>query len=221
MNSQLSLSFKKATSRPLNLNVKRQHLLKILFSFHVSKQLEKWEWIMNIDEATIERLKKENYSWLIKGPSGSIKNISFSGSLNIISAISSTGASYSAIFICYLKKLLNSVKKLEGIPSTRILLILDNAPSHQAKEVLRYLEEDQIQYNFLPHYSSELAPVEKFFSQMKQKITAVLCKSINLNSDEGTRLLKTTLQAIDPDKVKSLWRHFYSKIRSLISESLL
>ena len=185
---------------------------------------------MNIDEATIERLKKENYSWLIKGPSGSIKNISFSGSLNIISAISSTGASYSAIktgstnaaiFICYLKKLLNSVKKLEGIPSTRILLILDNAPSHQAKEVLRYLEEDQIQYNFLPQYSPELAPMEKFFSQMKQKITAVRCKSINLNSDEGTRLLKTTLQAIDPDKVKSLWRHFYSKIRSLISESLL
>ena len=49
MNSQLSLSFKKVTSRPLNLNIKRQHLLKILFSVRVSKQLEKWEWIMNID----------------------------------------------------------------------------------------------------------------------------------------------------------------------------
>ena len=107
---------------------------------------------MNINEATVGRLTNENYSWLIKGSPGSIKNISFLGSLNIISIISSTGASYSAIktgstnaaiFICYLKKLLNSVKTLEGIPSTRILLILDNAPSHQAKEVLRYLEENR------------------------------------------------------------------------------
>ena len=184
---------------------------------------------MNIDEATVGRQTKENYSWLIRGAPGSIKNISFSGSMNIISAISSTGASYSAIktgatnaaiFVCYLKKLLNSVVNLEGIPITRILLIFDNAPSHQAKSVLKYLEESRIQYNFLPQYSPELAPVDKFFALMKQKATAVRCKLINLKSDEGTALLKTTLQSIDSIKIKSLWRHFYSKIRSLISEAL-
>ena len=150
--------------------------------------------------------------------------------MNIISTISSTGASYSAIktgatnaaiFVCFLKKLLNSVSNLEGIPIIRILLIFDNAPSHQAKSVLKYLEDKKIQYSFLPQYSPELTPVRSSLFFMKQKTTAVRFKKINLKSDEGATLLKTTLQSIDSIKIKSMWRHFYSKIRRLISETLL
>ena len=87
MKSELNLSFKKDTSRPINLNVKRQQLLKILFSVRIAKQLKKWKCIVNIDEASISRLIKISYSWIIRGAQGSIKNISFSGSLNVISAI--------------------------------------------------------------------------------------------------------------------------------------
>ena len=74
----LNLSFKKATSRPMNLNVTRQKLLKIFFSARIAKQLEKWKYIVNIDEASISRLTTRIYSWLIRDVLGSIKNISFS-----------------------------------------------------------------------------------------------------------------------------------------------
>ena len=87
MKSELNLSFKKATLRPINLNVKRQQLLKILFSVRIAKQLEKWKCIVNIDEASISRLTKRSYSWFIRGAPGLIKNTSFSGSFNVISAI--------------------------------------------------------------------------------------------------------------------------------------
>ena len=63
-----------------------------------------------------------NYTWLLRGIPGSTKNIKFVGSLNIISAISTTGVSYSAIvtdtttkdiFIQYIQKLMELVNKVE------------------------------------------------------------------------------------------------------------
>ena len=73
MNSQLSLFIKKVTLR----NPESQHQTTTpaqnILSVRVSKLLEKWEWIMNIDEATVGRLTKENYSWIIKASPGFIK----------------------------------------------------------------------------------------------------------------------------------------------------
>ena len=227
MKFELNLSFKKATSRPLNLNVKSQHLLQILFSIRLVKQLEKWECIINIDEASISRLTKMNYSWLLRGASGSTKNIKFAGSWNIISAISTTGVSYSAvvngttnqsIFICDKEKLMKLVNKIESIPYSKVLLMMDNAPWHQARNVLKFLEERRIRYIFIPQYSPELAPVEKFFAQMKQKVIKAEHDSFNLTK-EGVIIMRATLKSISQANVRLLWRNFYSRIRNLICDS--
>ena len=55
--------------------------------------------------------------------------------------------------------------------SSKIIFILDNAPCHQAKYVLNYFKNNQIKYSFLSQYAPELTPAEKFFTQLKQKIT--------------------------------------------------
>ena len=68
-----------------------------------------------------DKLTKKNYTWMFKGISGSTKNVQFSGSINLISAISTTGASYSAIakqttdsewFCVFLSRLFVEIKKM-------------------------------------------------------------------------------------------------------------
>ena len=73
--------------------------------------------------------------------------------------------------IIVLIKLINCVVDVEHIELSKILLILDNAPCHQATKVIDYLDESKIQYPLLPQeYAPELAPVELFFANIKQKV---------------------------------------------------
>ena len=152
--------------------------------------------------------------------------IKFAGSWNIISAISTTGVSYSAvvngttnqsIFICYIEKLMKLVNKIESIPYSKVLLMMDNAPWHQARNVLKFLEEIRIRYIFIPQYSPELAPVEKFFAQMKQKVIKAEHDSFNLTKD-WVIIMRATLKSISQANVRLLWRNFYSWIRNLICD---
>ena len=96
MKNELTMSFKKASPRPIQININIIQRLKILSSIILTKQLDRITWVMKIDESSFSRLTKQNYTWLLKGIPGSVKSIKFSGSINLITAISSTGASYSA-----------------------------------------------------------------------------------------------------------------------------
>ena len=159
LKEELSESFKRASSRPFSLNMQRQHRLKMLFKLIIAKRLKGCSCILNIDESSFSRLTKTDYTWLKRGISGTVKNIKYCGSLSLVTAISTTGYSYSTathntinsdMFIIVLKKLINCVVDVEHIELSRILLILDNAPCHQATKVIDYLDESKIQYAFLP-----------------------------------------------------------------------
>ena len=92
------------------------------------------------------------------GISGSVINIKYSGSLSLVTAISTTGYSYSTatynttnsdMLIIVLKKLINCVVDVEHIEQSKILLILDNTPCNQVNKVIDYLYESKIQYALL------------------------------------------------------------------------
>ena len=51
--------------------------------------------------------------------------------------------------------------------SSHILLILDNASSHRAKIVRDYIESRGTNVAFIPAYSPEFDPVEKYFGDQK------------------------------------------------------
>ena len=119
MREELHMSFKKASSRPLKLDTKRQHQLMILFVVLLVELLEGSKWIVNIDESALSRLTKADYTWGLMGVPAVTKNVRFIGSLNIISVISTTGYSYSTIltetnrsiiFIQFLKQLMKDIK---------------------------------------------------------------------------------------------------------------
>ena len=174
---KLNLSFKKATSKPFTLDVRRQRLLQVYFWVKLAQQLRSWKWILNVDEATISKNTKNNYTWLIRGVQGSIKNIVFGGSLKLITTISSSGMSYTAltarttnseVFIDYLTELFKLLKTHEWIKSTEIILSMDNMSCHQSDGVFEYLNLNKVRYIFLPAYFPELAPVDFFLRSSRR-----------------------------------------------------
>jgi transposase len=69
------------------------------------------------------------------------------------------------IFIMLLKTFI-----IDIFANTDKWLILDNAPVHKSKEVRKLLEENNVNYLYLPPYSPEYNPIELGWSKMKQLI---------------------------------------------------
>jgi predicted PurR-regulated permease PerM len=117
------LSYKKASSRPIDLNFEKQTALQIQFSIEFIKNLSNELELVNIDEASISNTTKLNYSWLRKGVDESIANIKFTKSISIISAITSSGTSFTAVingtitsrlFLNYLEDLFDNLRVRKG-----------------------------------------------------------------------------------------------------------
>jgi len=71
-------------------------------------------------------------------------------------------------FIGFLKALMGRYKHLQ-----KIYLVIDNAPSHHAKIVHKFLElvKYRLEVIFLPPYSPELNPIEKFWKYVREWVT--------------------------------------------------
>ena len=87
MKTQLEFSFKRITSRPQSLDVQRQYCLKILFAIALTKRIKDAKLLINVDESTLSSSTKINYTWTLRGVSASAKNIKFSKSMNLVTAI--------------------------------------------------------------------------------------------------------------------------------------
>ena len=228
MKTQLGFSFKRITSRPQSLDVQRQYCLKILFAIALTKRIKDVKLLINVDESTLSRSTKINYTWTLRGVSASAKNIKFSKSMNLVTAIWSSGSSYSAItkgtlnsqgFLCFLKHMISNIKETEDIDPIDIMLILDNAPIHQANVVLEFINTSKLRWVFLPQYSPELAPVETAFAILKQKAWRNANRGISLDSEEGKHLVEEWFQKIGGPVIRKLWARFKTWIRALLKDA--
>ena len=125
----------------------------------------------------------------------------------------------SEVFIDYLTELFELLKTHEGIKSTEIMLLMDNASCHQSDGVLEYLNLNKVRYIFLPVYSPELAPVENFFAQLKKMMTEIYAAHVNLNSETSRNIIKNKIRLINKTRIRSIWEHFYEKISFLLLEA--
>lgn len=135
--------------------------------------------ILNIDETLFSWTTAFKRGWLPKARGGWLKTGGFSGSSSMISSLDSAGRVFnmiihstnnSEVFIFFLCCLILTYKA-EGIELNRgAVLLLDNAKIHKSKSVIWFLNEMKIHTIFLPAYSPDMAPVEKYFSLMKHSI---------------------------------------------------
>ena len=225
MKQHLGMPFKRASSKPIKLDTQILYEMQKLFVVLLAEQLERRSWIVNIDECSTSRPTKQSYAWGLKGVPTITKNIMFSGSINLITAITTTGSSYSIIksktsnrysFLNFLTKLFNEMKLKERICSRDIIVILDNAKIHQAHAVVDFMDSEDVRYLFLPQYSPEFAPVEIFFANLKQALLTRKAEMLNLGNENGTEHVGRELQNIEAGRIRRIWGALFIKLKYLL-----
>lgn len=61
------------------------------------------------------------------------------------------------------------------------VIVIDNASFHRKKKLYEICKKYEVNLIFLPPYSPELNPIEKYWYVLKQKIKSSLCMNISLN----------------------------------------
>ena len=228
MKEKFNLSYKRINSRPCYIDEDRLQLTRILFSMSLSNTIDHETLLINIDETMITKETKSNYSWAPKGINSEILNIKFENSLNIILAICSNGSWFEMLsnntltadrFIIFLRNLKAFLKDNNNFEFKKILIIVDNLPSHRTNKVISMLLDCGFDICFLPPYSPSLAPVELTFGVLKQKlIQNRIGKWVNLKNYEGYNLVVMCMKEIDAKVIHNWFSHFYWEIKANLSK---
>lgn len=72
----------------------------------------------------------------------------------------------------------NFLEEIRGRnPEGRIVIILDNFPSHKAKKTTEKAQQLDIQLVFLPPYSPDLNPIEQIWKDVKREVSAAFFRT--------------------------------------------
>ena len=83
--------------------------------------------------------------------------------------------------------------------------LLDNSSIHCSDEVNFFLDNESISVAYIPQYSPELAPIEHYFSKLKQAaIRRAKEKNVDWKSKESNELLKQSMNDISSKKVRKI-----------------
>ena len=74
------MRYKKGLARKVNFEEERQELIKQWFSIKMSKVIDSFNVLINIDESSFTRLTKKDFSRIPKGKKQIVKSISFRNS---------------------------------------------------------------------------------------------------------------------------------------------
>ena len=227
LRNKFNYSFKRFSSKPINIDLEKLSKLRKIFSIKFSKNVNEDTLIINVDESTLSRSCKSFYSWSKKGQSTEFKNIIFQGSLSMILAVSfdenwlmgikrNTINSNSFVqFIANLEKWVNDNNRFGYID---ILITLDNCRWHFSKLSLIALSKIKMRVMFLCPYSPDFAPVEQWFSFIKQKlILNNKTKYINLNNDLPLTPINNSVKDLKQSIIKNYYRRFNYTINSFLT----
>lgn len=165
MMTKLNLTYKKGAPRPIDLDISRQRWCEALFSILMIKAINRFDVLINVDESTISKSMRNEYSWSSKGTKNVLCNTSYPKSILMISAITTEGWVFtrwsnsrtnSEVFVDYINDLILYLSKHSKWPLEKMLLILDNARYHTSKATARWLEESAISVIYLPAYAPAL-----------------------------------------------------------------
>ena len=130
MKESLKLTYRIGKSRPVLYDYDKSMLIKSYFSIKVTKLPPRIDVIINIDESWFSRTTVAKRSWLRRGMDETITNIKHSGSLSLVSAITSTGWWFnvtvegtvsSKIFLDYLNQVLDFLTQHHKVKKRRLL----------------------------------------------------------------------------------------------------
>ena len=156
---------------------RRQEYLEIL------KTIEK-ESLVYIDESGINKALVKEYGWAKKGEKlfGKKTGNRFNRT-NIIAALNCkkpiapmvfNGSCDTKIFNCWVEKVL--LKELK--PNQ--VVILDNASFHKSEKTRSLIESVGCKILYLPPYSPDLNPIERFWAKFKKALQKIMITVLNI-----------------------------------------
>ena len=222
------MSYRLGKSLPVDYNEERLSLMKGLFSIKLSKVINNYDISINIDEAMFSQTTKFSHSWLLKGKEIRLKNIWFSNSTSLMAAITSYGDTFSAetqgsvtskIFVQFLDELKWFIKDRLNTSIQKWLIILDNASILRSKAVKDYVASNCLHLAYIPAYSPELAPIEKYFSMLKRVVMKnTVGQRINWKSKKTKEILNKSMLQISYKSVRNLWKTFIYERNKCLNE---
>ena len=230
MKIDANLSYKRCKSRPTSINLSKVKASRILFAAYFVDMLRNDTLIVNVDEATISRSLKIEYSWSIKGKSTEFKNAPFSGSVKVIMAILSNGFWFamltqsnidSEVFIEFLDLINQWIRRNCLFGYSKIIMTLDNCPCHQSKKTKKFMEKLGYKILFLPPYSPQLSPIEGVFGVLKHRLKMKYrFSAINLSSKINHDKVFNALKTFDSSQIRAYFKNFYQWIRTILEAQM-
>ena len=175
----------------------------------------------------LSRSTKASHSWSTKGKEWTLMNIWYSNSTSLITAITSNGDVFAAdtnrfvtgkMLIKFIDELEIFLRQNSKISISKWLIILDNVSTHWCALMKKYIEENNLNFEFIPPYSPEMAPVERYFSlpmRVVGKKTTGL--QINWKSDKSKTMLQESMLQISPMSVRNIWLTFTFELKKSIN----
>ena len=224
MKNELNFTYKRIKSRPNNVNLDRLYWIRTLFSINFSQIMNLSTLLINIDETSIGRHTKVNYSWGLKGYPIEAKNIFITGSVSSWMAILSNGAWISMVtdsmfdsnrFALFLQHLFKWIEDNKNFGFSEVMVIMDNWSIHKSANVRTLLKKQKITIAFIPPYSPHLAPIEMYFGLFKKCLISNLGKqTINIqNKDNFNRVLES-FKGVNSSTIKNIFGRFYKEIQN-------
>ena len=91
--------------------------------------------------------------------------------------------------------------------------MLDNASIHRVEIVRKYIQSEKLNVAFIPQYCPELAPIEHYFSKLKQEVTdRARGKDTDWKSERSNELLRGSMRDIPSSMVRRIWTSFTTEI---------
>ena len=218
----MNMSYRRASSRPLQANSCSNQVFKLLFWIEFANNVDSFDVLVNIDEVIFSRWTKINYNWMEKGSQSISYNSNFTGSLVLIGAITSqrdwffsslNSSNNSKTFICFMEDLIKWLTVDLKIDSRRIILIIDNSPIHTSKDWMKYFREQNCKIMLLSPYWPQFAAIEMMFNVMKRRLWMQSRQEIiGLNKPDGAKAIREVLATFSPHDIISYWAKAISNV---------
>ena len=227
MKNIMKWSFKRVKSRLVNVNLQRINEVRSLFAVVLSKEINLKTILINIDESSINRFVKINYSWGYKWKPIEWDNSSFTGFISWIRAICSKGSWLTLLtnqiinaenFVWFIKILNNWLNLNNNFGYNEVLIILDNWYVHKSKLTQILLKKLTYKIFYIRAYSPEFAPVEMSFSLLKRNLSeSRKNKNIKLSFMQNLIKIHHSLLSLTSKIVKGMFARLFQTIKEYLA----
>ena len=144
----------------------------------------------------------------------------------MVAAITSTGHAFAwntkgsvdcSIFLEFVNKLWCFIENWCHSKADKCLFILDNATIHRSRKVINFWKNKSILIAFIPPYTPELAPIEKYFSFLKNVILRkTVGERISWQSARAENVIRKWILEIEKKTIQSFWKTFTYELKEVI-----